>query len=806
MGPDEVGAAVPEETATNTITNTDQDAGRSQSTNGDGAGDSREGITWDGRQSEQDARAEFVVHLLGLNVPLWVAERNPRGPDGAEFTRPRGWPTLTAAKNIERLSTFSPGKAICANTGGKVAVVDVDPRNGGDIEKVRALLDELGVRIYGELHTHGDGRHFYVQGHPELPSVHSTAENNRLPGYPGVDIQSFACNVFLPCTERPKYQGKGYTVVFDDLQVLATEGDPEGGEALAQWVAEQTYKAARRTVGQRKDSADFEFELANPWTGGKPDARQQGYLDKVLEENAKKVATSKPGERNDTLYRAALKCGSYIAGAGMDMDTVTDALQLAAIDCGLTDEDGEWSVLATIRSAFRTGFTNARAVPDHVPASDKSNAMQLVAEYGHTIHFVPEISKWVHWNGVLWHFDPDTGPIDTAAGQIAIGLPQSTNEEQKHRKQSLSARGITAMVRLARSDPMMRVSRDRLDASGWQLNTPNGIVDLRTGEIGDHRPEAWHTRITRVGYDPRGDCPLWKTFLDTTFEGDKELISYVQGLFGYAAIGEVLSHILSFFWGAGNNGKSVLLEVVCGILGDYAITAPANFLLAGRDRHETEIARLSGARLVVCSEINQGTQFDEAKVKLLTGGDTLTGRFMYGNFFDFRPSHTLFLVGNHQPTVGAGGHAFWRRVRLVPFTHQVPEGDRVEGLADRLIEAEGPAILGWIVDGARMAAAGQLITPRRVLAATEEYQESEDRIKQFLDDCTARGTREDRELVGAVYQRYVEWCNARRIRDVLEDSVFGREISSRGFEKSRSDKKRYVHGLKLNPTRLWTQK
>ena len=136
----------------------------------------------------------------------------------------------------------------------------------------------------------------------------------------------------------------------------------------------------------------------------------------------------------------------------------------------------------------------------------------------------------------------------------------------------------------------------------------------------------------------------------------------------------------------------------------------------------------------------------------------------------------------------------------MPFTHQVPEGDRIEGLADQLIEAEGPAILGWIVDGARMAAAGQLITPKRVLAATEEYEESEDRIKQFLDDCTTRGTREDRELVGDVYQRYVEWCHARRIKDVLEDSVFGREISSRGFEKSKSNNKRYVHGLKLNPT------
>ena len=124
--------------------------------------------------------------------------------------------------------------------------------------------------------------------------MHSTAENNRLPGYPGVDIQSFACNVFLPCTERPKYQGKGYTVVVDDLQVLTAEGDPKGGEALAQWVAEQPYKAARRTAAKRKDSADFNFELANPWTGGKPDARQQAYLDNVLEENARRWPPASP--------------------------------------------------------------------------------------------------------------------------------------------------------------------------------------------------------------------------------------------------------------------------------------------------------------------------------------------------------------------------------------------------------------------------------------------------------------------------------------------------------------------------------
>lgn len=477
----------------------------------------------------------------------------------------------------------------------------------------------------------------------------------------------------------------------------------------------------------------------------------------------------------------------------------------AAYDAGLTKPHAVWAVQQRADLADRLDEH-----PDDVARSwskidseqrlahtEKGNATLLAAEYSPSIRFVAETGKWMHWNGVSWHIDPDTGPIDTAAGQIAIDLPETTKEDCNHRKRSLSASGISAMVRLARSDPMMRCSRDRLDANGWQLNTPSGIVDLNTGELCDHRPDAWHTKITGVGYNRHGDCPHWKEFLKTTFEGDEELIAYVQGLCGYAAIGKVLEHILPFFWGAGHNGKTVLLEVISRVLGDYAIAAPPNFLLAGRDKHETEIARLTGERLVVCSEINQGTRFDEAKVKVLTGGDRLTGRFMHGDFFDFSPSHMLILVGNYQPAVGAGGYAFWRRVRLVPFTHQVPVEKRNKHLADELIAAEGPAILGWIVEGAATVAAGELVTPERVLTATEEYEESEDRIKQFLDDCTTPGTREDRELVRNVYECYERWCHINKVRHPLESRVFAREIYSRGYERGKSNGKRYVHGLKL---------
>lgn len=366
------GAAPPETThSPQEDPKTDQGTGpQSNSTSGNGAG-----------EGGRDAEVAFVGHLYELGVPLFTARpggridvvpnaegelvevvlRNPGDP---EFIRPLGWPTLTAEGNQDRIAEFrlDLDYALCMNCGEPVAVIDVDPRNGGDIEKVRALLKELGVRVYAEVNTPGGGKHFYVQGHADLLST-SSKKDGKLPDFPGVDIQSFRHNVFLPLTKRSKYPGKSYTVVFDNLASLASDPDPEGAEALAQWVAEQRYQFVRKTAVKRGDSTDLDVERAQQWTGGKPDKRQQAYLDVALEENAKKVATSKPGERNDTLFIAALKCASFVAGAGMDQQVAVERLQLAAIDSGLSDDDGEQSVLATIKSAFRVGLKNPRAVP-----------------------------------------------------------------------------------------------------------------------------------------------------------------------------------------------------------------------------------------------------------------------------------------------------------------------------------------------------------------------------------------------------------------------------------------------------------
>ncbi|HKH83323.1 MAG TPA: phage/plasmid primase, P4 family [Gemmatimonadales bacterium] len=204
----------------------------------------------------------------------------------------------------------------------------------------------------------------------------------------------------------------------------------------------------------------------------------------------------------------------------------------------------------------------------------------------------------------------------------------------------------------------------------------------------------------------------------------------------------------------------MLTLVMQGLLGDadtggYAVSAPDGFLMAGRDgAHPTEIARLRGARLVVCSEQTSGKRFDESKVKRLTGGDLLTGRFMRGDFFDFPPSHLVWVLSNHLPAVREGGPSFWRRVRKIPFLHVVPEDQRIPDLHEQLLTAEGPAILGWAVRGAVEVIANGLNDPESVIKATRDYEISEDTLASFVqDEC----------LLAPAY-----WCAAGKLRERYE--------------------------------------
>jgi putative DNA primase/helicase len=228
---------------------------------------------------------------------------------------------------------------------------------------------------------------------------------------------------------------------------------------------------------------------------------------------------------------------------------------------------------------------------------------------------------------------------------------------------------------------------------------------------------------------------------------------------------------------------------------------PAPSWSPARSQHETEIARLAGLRFVVCSEVEQNARFAEAKVKMLTGGDRLIARFMRRDHFEFDPTAKLWLMANHRPEVAAGGHSFWRRLRLIEFPHVVPVEDRVADLDAILLREEGPGILAWVLAGARDYFAHGLREPAGVRAATAEYAESEDDLGRFVAERLVVASPEARAHVlidtASVTTSYAAWCRSEGVEQ-LSMKRFGSELRARWhIEQRRSNGRRYYVGLSL---------
>jgi putative DNA primase/helicase len=451
-----------------------------------------------------------------------------------------------------------------------------------------------------------------------------------------------------------------------------------------------------------------------------------------------------------------------------------------------------------------TPAANARVdEPQTYTLTDDGNALRLVDTYANQIRYCPERSTWLTWRGHRWAWDT-AGTVHEHARGIARGLPEAYQDQRRHRRSSLSARGLAAMAHVGRTDPRIVAPIDHLDARPFELNTPTGIVDLRTGAIRSPDPTALHSRSTTVAPDPDRPAERWLQFLATTFAGDPALTLYVQRLLGVSLVGQVVEQLLPFAHGEGANGKTTLLGAVMRIIGlgddGYALSAPAELLLAtSATGHPTEIARLAGARLVVTSELDDGQKFAEARIKQLTGRDPIAARFMRGDFFTFQPTHSLWLLGNHQPSVRVGGPAFWRRIRLLPFLHVVPPEERDPELEDKLVNEEGPAILAWLIQGAVDYFRDGLAEPESVRAATSEYEGQQDTISRFVEEMCETGSAALQHMavgVPAFRAAYETWCrqegeqpaSARALTQALQkrfDVVSERSMSTRFYRGIR---------------------
>ena len=410
--------------------------------------------------------------------------------------------------------------------------------------------------------------------------------------------------------------------------------------------------------------------------------------------------------------------------------------------------------------------------------TDTANAARLAALAKGRYIFVPNIG-WHRWDGARYVLDESKQIVQAAiesAQQFAVD--DMTDNGMKWAKRSLQSAAINSSISLAETMPDIVVQARQLDSSARELCTPEGVVNLNDGSIRPANPfDDFHTKQTVVS-PKEMDTPLWDAFLKKVIVDD-ERIAYIQEILGLALLGEVLHHILPLFVGTGANGKSTILEVASGILGDYVAQMPENFLLEkGHQEHSTEIARLRGARLAIGSETRPDGRFNESRVKMLTGGDTISARLIGKNFFDFKPTHTLILAMNHLPKVSAGGDGFWRRVRKVNFDVTIPAEEQDKLLATKLVRFEGPGILNWMIEGAqRVLTNGVIAEPESVLVATTEYRTEEDHLAQFIKDAVyvnAYSTVSGAEL----YSTYKYWC-VREAEIPISKLQLIRELSNR---------------------------
>jgi putative DNA primase/helicase len=439
--------------------------------------------------------------------------------------------------------------------------------------------------------------------------------------------------------------------------------------------------------------------------------------------------------------------------------------------------------------------------------TDLGNAERLVARHGRVVRYCQASKKWLVYDGRRWRTDAVAEVWRLAKDTVRhiyteASLADSEEERQKIAKwavKSESGAHLKAMLSLAEKEVGVPVAPEDLDADPWLLNVANGTLDLRTRELRAHRPEDLLTKLAPVAYDPDATCPTWMSFLHRIMGAKQALIDVLQRAVGYALTGSTREQVLFLLYGTGANGKSTCLDALQAMLADYAQQADFTTLLA--KEHESvrnDLARLRGARFVAAVEAEAGKRLSEVVVKQLTGGDRVTARFLYGEFFEFTPTLTLFLAANHKPEIRGQDNGMWRRMRLIPFTVTIPPDEQDRELTNKLRD-ELPGIFAWAVQGCLAWLRYGLGEPDEVREATAEYKTEMDILGDFLavhaeiDPVASVAANE-------LYVRYLRWAEHSGEKG-MSKTMLGHRLTERGFTQRKVGKARTRGwgGLRLLP-------
>ena len=406
-------------------------------------------------------------------------------------------------------------------------------------------------------------------------------------------------------------------------------------------------------------------------------------------------------------------------------------------------------------------------------------AQRFAAEWKNRLLFVHGIG-WHYWDGTRWAIDED----GQAHRYLIETLQRALSDSLRHPHlrgdvaKSESAAAQNGVLSIAANLDGITCTVGQLDCDPYLLNTANGTLDLRTGELRPHDPADRITKVTRGAYRPDSTGASWEKFLQTVLP-DEAVRGYFQRFVGLSLVGKVLEHVFAIATGTGGNGKGVSYAAVLHAIGDYGHAAESDLFMVGRSNPNgatPALMGLRGRRLVVVSETERDHRLATALMKNLTGGDPITARALHRNPVTFEPSHTALMVTNHLPKVAGDDPAAWRRIRVIPFDVVVPEPDRDPRLGERL-ELEADAILSWAIDGYRQYAAGGMATPLAVRAATDTYAQESDAVARFLADCTDKGPF---VAVGELHDAWMQWATDDGT-EPLGKRQFGQAMDRHGY-------------------------
>ncbi len=503
------------------------------------------------------------------------------------------------------------------------------------------------------------------------------------------------------------------------------------------------------------------------------------------------------GQRNAT----ATKIAGAMRRQGADRGAIEAALSKLNYETPLSEKEIE---------AIAGSVAKYEPQPDAdrdnlLTLTDVGNSERMVALHGKKLRYSYERGLWLLYTGKRWEWDAGGEIIKLAKETARKVYLEAANEPDdnkrealaKHAKASQNNQRIKAMIELARAELAIKI--EDLNADQYLLNCNNGTINLRTGELKSHNPDDLLTYYIPLDYEPGANSQVWQGFIHRIFEDNEGLISYVQKSLGYSITGCQDEQALWFNHGPGSNGKTTLMGIIIDILGDYATEIdPLAFVVDKNSRTgpNEALASLYNKRFAAATEVKTGMTLDVALIKRMTGGEMIRCERKFEHGFNFKPTHKLWLSGNHEPRIADTTNSIWNRLKYIPFKATIEEKERIKGLRNLISRNHGTAVLAWLVEGCRMWQSEGLGEPVEVKEAIQAYRESQDVLHDYLLElCVLESGATI--LVADLYREYKGWAEKNDIKP-MGKITFGNRLKEKGLTTYTGNRNQQLwYGIRL---------